>query len=148
MNKELTKKQKNLLSIIVLIAFLVFVQVGSSVVSPSSGLSMLFTVIEKGSIYALVAVALNLLNGFTGLFSLGQAGFMLIGGYTYAVLTIPAGMRLNVYQYFDGGWIKFSIPEVVGNALGGVMGQTGYAIGEFIGMLIPMILAEIGRAHV
>ena len=148
MNKELTKKQKNLLSIIVLIAFLVFVQVGSATVSPSSGLSMLFTVIEKGSIYALVAVALNLLNGFTGLFSLGQAGFMLIGGYTYAVLTIPAGMRLNVYQYFDGGWIKFSIPEVIGDALGGVMGQAGYAIGEFIGMLIPMILAGLLAAAV
>ena len=143
MNKELTSKQKNLLSILVIIAFLVFVQVGSSAVSPSSGISMLFTVIEKGSIYALVAVALNLLNGFTGLFSLGQAGFMLIGGYTYAVLTIPAAMRPNVYQYFDGGWIKFSIPEVIGNALGVVMGEAGYAIGEFIGILIPMLLAGI-----
>ena len=101
MNKELTKKQKNLLSIIVLIAFLVFVQVGSATVSPSSGLSMLFTVIEKGSIYALVAVALNLLNGFTGLFSLGQAGFMLLGAYTYAIFTIPTDARLSVYKYYN-----------------------------------------------
>ena len=38
---------------------------------------------------ALVAVSMNLLNGFTGLFSLGQAGFMLLGAYTYAILTIP-----------------------------------------------------------
>ena len=41
--------------------------------------SILFTVLKKGVIYALVAVSMNLLNGFTGLFSLGQAGFMLIG---------------------------------------------------------------------
>ena len=41
--------------------------------------SMLFTVLKKGATYALVAVSMNLLNGFTGLFSLGQAGFMLIG---------------------------------------------------------------------
>jgi branched-chain amino acid transport system permease protein len=34
-------------------------------------------VLRKGAIYALVAVSMNLLNGFTGLFSLGQAGFML-----------------------------------------------------------------------
>ena len=34
---------------------------------------------------------MNLLNGFTGLFSLGQAGFMLVGAYTYAVFTIPRG---------------------------------------------------------
>ena len=39
--------------------------------------SMLLTVLRKGAIYALVAVSMNLLNGFTGLFSLGQAGFML-----------------------------------------------------------------------
>ena len=50
---------------------------------------MLFTVLKKGAVYALVAVSLNLLNGFTGLFSLGQAGFMLLGAYTYAILTIP-----------------------------------------------------------
>ena len=31
--------------------------------------SMLFTVLKKGAIYALVAVSMNLLNGFTGLFS-------------------------------------------------------------------------------
>ena len=44
--------------------------------------SMLLTVLKKGAIYSLVAVSMNLLNGFTGLFSLGQAGFMLIGAYT------------------------------------------------------------------
>ena len=35
--------------------------------------SMLFTVLKKGAVYALVACSLNLLNGFAGLFSLGQA---------------------------------------------------------------------------
>ena len=43
---------------------------------------IIFTVLKKGAIYSLVAVSMNLLNGFTGLFSLGQAGFMLIGAYT------------------------------------------------------------------
>ena len=41
--------------------------------------SQLFTVLKKGAVYSLVAVSMNLLNGFTGLFSLGQAGFMLLG---------------------------------------------------------------------
>ena len=75
-------------------------------VMPSS--SMLFTVLKKGAIYALVAVSMNLLNGFTGLFSLGQAGFMLLGAYTYAILTIPVESRHSVYQYFDGGIIQFT----------------------------------------
>ena len=61
--------------------------------------SMLFTVLKKGATYALVAVSMNLLNGFTGLFSLGQAGFLLIGAYTYAIFTIPAASRSVVYQY-------------------------------------------------
>lgn len=143
MNNEMTKKQKNILSLAICVAFLVLVYVGDMVISPSSGLSMLFTVLEKGSIYALVAVSMNLLNGFTGLFSLGQAGFMLIGAYTYAVLSIPAASRDSVYQYFEGGLIKFSIPEVCSNALGSLMGDFGATVGEYIGMFIPMILAGI-----
>ena len=51
--------------------------------------SMLFIVLKKGATYALVAVSMNLLNGFTGLFSLGQAGFMLLGAYTYRYLYHP-----------------------------------------------------------
>lgn len=35
-----------------------------------------------------LAVSLNLINGFTGQFSLGHAGFMSIGAYTSAVLTL------------------------------------------------------------
>ena len=47
------------------------------------------SIIERSLIYAIVAVAMNLLTGFTGLFSLGQAGFMAIGAYTGAMFTIP-----------------------------------------------------------
>ncbi|MEG2144721.1 MAG: branched-chain amino acid ABC transporter permease, partial [Oscillospiraceae bacterium] len=63
--------------------------------------SILFPVLKKGAIYALAAVSMNLLNGFTGLFSLGQAGFMLIGAYTYGILTIPLAEKASVYQYYD-----------------------------------------------
>jgi len=67
------------------------------------GTSMLFTVLKKGAVYALVAVSMNLLNGFTGLFSLGQAGFMLVGAYTYAILTIPLEVKMgdSVYRYYE-----------------------------------------------
>lgn len=65
--------------------------------------SILFTVLKKGAIYSLVAVSMNLLNGFTGLFSLGQAGFMLIGAYTYAIFTMPVSIKITdqVYKYYD-----------------------------------------------
>src|SRR5262249_39975796 len=36
----------------------------------------------------ILAVSLNLINGHTGQFSLGHAGFMAVGGYTAAKLTL------------------------------------------------------------
>ena len=82
---------------------------------------MLFTVLKKGAIYALVAVSMNLLNGFTGLFSLGQAGFMLVGAYTYAVLTIPLKRHAAVYQYYNGGIVQFELPMLVALLLAGAL---------------------------
>ncbi|HWQ06770.1 MAG: branched-chain amino acid ABC transporter permease [Clostridiaceae bacterium] len=65
--------------------------------------NILFTVLKKGAIYSLVAVSMNLLNGFTGLFSLGQAGFMLIGAYTYSIFTMPVEIKITeqVYKYYQ-----------------------------------------------
>lgn len=112
-------KKKSLLSTIALIIGLFAFLFVLELVLPAS--SMLFVVLKKGAIFALVAVSMNLLNGFTGLFSLGQAGFMLVGAYTYAVFTIPVAQRLAVYQYFDGGIIKFTIPVVLALILAGVV---------------------------
>lgn len=36
----------------------------------------------------ILAVSLNLINGYTGQFSLGHAGFMAVGAYTSAVITV------------------------------------------------------------
>ncbi|MCQ2558868.1 MAG: branched-chain amino acid ABC transporter permease [Oscillospiraceae bacterium] len=104
------------------------------VVLPSYHIAI--TVIKKATVYALVAVSMNLLNGFTGLFSLGQAGFMLLGAYAYGVLTIPVAKRAIVYQYFDGGVIHFSLPEVFGSIF-------GTAVGSVIGMLIALLIGGI-----
>ena len=83
--------------------------------------SMLASVIQKASIYALLAVSLNLLNGFTGLFSLGQAGFMMLGAYTYAILTIPLDQHASVYQYFNGGVVNVCLPAFVGVIAAGIV---------------------------
>ncbi len=39
-----------------------------------------------------LAVSLNLINGYTGQFSLGHAGFMGVGAYVAAVLTTMSGL--------------------------------------------------------
>lgn len=62
---------------------------------------MLYTVLQKGMILAVVAVSMNLVTGFTGLFSLGQAGFMAIGAYVTAILLIPVNDMSEVY-YISG----------------------------------------------
>lgn len=66
-----------------------------------AGNGMLISILQKSAILALVAVSMNLLNGFTGLFSLGQAGFMSIGAYTTAILLIPVNSLEGVY-YMSG----------------------------------------------
>ena len=131
----LNSKTKSVLSVAVIAAFLILVYIGDMTISAGSSWKMLITVIEKGSIYALVAASMNLLNGFTGLFSLGQAGFMLIGAYTYAIFTIPAASHDTVYQYFEGGVIKWSIVEILESHLG--------VFGHYLGMLIPMLGAGL-----
>jgi branched-chain amino acid transport system permease protein len=42
----------------------------------------------------ILAVSLNLVNGYTGQFSLGHAGFMSVGAYLSAAITILVGPRL------------------------------------------------------
>lgn len=46
-----------------------------------------FSILMYAGINIVLAVSLNLVNGFTGQFSMGHAGFMSIGGYTAAFLT-------------------------------------------------------------
>ena len=122
------KKQTKVIWNVGLIAALLGLLFILEQVLPSS--SMLFMVLKKGAIYALVAVSMNLLNGFTGLFSLGQAGFMLLGAYTYAILTIPVESRASVYQYFDGGIIQFAIPVPLALIAGGLVAAVfAYLIG-------------------
>ncbi|GKX65953.1 branched-chain amino acid ABC transporter permease [Inconstantimicrobium mannanitabidum] len=45
------------------------------------------------AIYTILGLSLNLINGFTGLFSLGHAGFIAIGAYTTALLTMSTKVK-------------------------------------------------------
>lgn len=47
-------------------------------------------------IYIILTVSLNLINGFTGQFSIGHAGFMAVGAYVSAVLTVKMHMSFAV----------------------------------------------------
>ena len=137
--EELAKRQGMWLTIIALAVVYILLFALDNFIKPSKFTLMLIPVLRKGAIYSLLCVSMNLLNGFTGLFSLGQAGFMLIGAYAYSIFSIPAAQHASVYQYFDGGAIQFSIPEALGNVL-------GVNAGSFLGAIICIIIAGIAAA--
>ena len=120
MSNSLTKKKidsATILSAVIVLCLYVAVFIAEQFIPATS---MLFTVLKKGATYALVAVSMNLCNGFTGIFSLGQAGFMLIGAYVYGIFTIPLAARMDVYQYYNGGLVQFALPWFVAMILGGL----------------------------
>ena len=127
--KTLDRKANYILSAILAgIAILVLFYMDSNRATYSYPLAIL----QRSAIYAVVAVAMNLLTGFTGLFSLGQAGFMAIGAYTVAILTIPVELRPDVY-YINGiaePLAQASAPLWAALVLGGLLAAfMGFLIG-------------------
>lgn len=147
------KKQRRKLAVISLIAVLALlglvillenlnkITTVPPVLAPTS---QLFTVLKKAAVYSLVAVSMNLLNGFTGLFSLGQAGFMLLGAYTYAIFTVPADSRDQVYYLYEGAALKTSLQDIFGKLFG--TSGVGGAVSLVLGVLVAIILAGIVAA--
>ena len=78
-------------------------------------------VIDIG-INIILAVSLNLINGHTGQFSLGHAGFMAVGGYTAARLTLTLQPALPPWAQpllFTGGLVLGGLmAAVIGLAVG------------------------------
>ena len=135
MLKEKKSRRGTVIALVCMAALLALVIVLENTMKPTG---MLFTVLKKGAVYAVVASSMNLLNGFTGLFSLGQAGFMLLGAYTYAILTIPTADREAVYYLYNGSVINFSLPELLG----------GGAVGLVLGVLLALLLGGCTAALV
>lgn len=70
----------------------------------------------------MLAVSLNLINGFTGQFSIGHAGFMAIGGYSSAFFTYYFGANLVLsLSSFLFPWLAKSIIFVFALILGGAL---------------------------
>ncbi len=140
---EKRSRKGSVAAFVCVLAVLVLVIILENTLDPNKNI-IVFTALKKGAVYALVAASMNLLNGFTGLFSLGQAGFMLLGGYVYAILTIPVEARESVYYIFDGSAINFSITETLQNLFGG--SGVGGAIGLVLGVLIALPCAGLVAA--
>ncbi len=92
-----------------------------------------FQVLMLVGINIILAVSLNLVNGFTGQFSIGHAGFMAVGGYGSAMFTLGVGQKLATAM------IGMHVPEGIAQGivlllallLGGALAA---AFGWFVGL--------------
>jgi branched-chain amino acid transport system permease protein len=93
----------------------------------------LIFVLNLFAIYALVAIGLNLVMGYTGLVSAGHAGFLAIGAYSTALLSTVAG------------WMS---PLIILPAAGLLTGLIGFGLGIPIlrlkGFYIAMVTLAFG----
>jgi branched-chain amino acid transport system permease protein len=88
--------------------------------NPAFGLEYAFQNINHIGIAIILAVSLNLVNGLTGQFSIGHAGFMAVGGYVSAVL-IMRGPQDDPYRIF------FVLSVLAG---AGAAAVAGYLVGK------------------
>jgi branched-chain amino acid transport system permease protein len=86
-------KKENLCTAGLILAFFILVLIADNAFS-----SFVLRIFNLCAIYIVLALSLNLINGFTGLFSLGHAGFMAVGAYTSALFTMsPASKEMNFF---------------------------------------------------
>jgi branched-chain amino acid transport system permease protein len=87
----------------------------------------------------ILALSLNLIYGFTGLFSLGHAGFMAIGAYTCSLLILPAAHKQAMFILQAPMW-PFSVmhaPFLVAVVIAGL-------VAAFFGILIGLPVLRLG----
>lgn len=79
-----------------------------------------YQILQLACINGIVAMSLNLINGMTGQFSLGQAGFMSVGAYTSAMLTklVFAPIMTNTII----SYVLFFVAILLGAAVAALIG--------------------------
>lgn len=90
-------------------------------------------------IFAILALGLNVVVGFTGLLHLGIAAFMAIGAYAYAILTV------NIYPFQIGFW-PAALAAMVITAIAGILlgGPTLRLRGDYLA-IVTLGFGEIMR---
>jgi len=99
----LDTKFKKIAALVVMVALVMYL--------PKSGLlsPYLVRILTMISLYSMLSLSLNLLTGFTGLVSIGHAGFCAVGGYTSALM----------WQYLGLPWL---VTAICGMIMAGIVG--------------------------
>ncbi len=91
------------------------------------------------AINIILALSLNLIYGFTGLFSLGHAGFMAVGAYVSSLLILPAAQKETIFLLEPLVWplSVLQAPFFVAVLAGGVAAA-------LFGLLISLPVLRLG----
>ena len=89
-----------------------------------------FQVLMLIGINIVLAVSLNLVNGFTGQFSIGHAGFMAVGAYTSAMFTLKIGQPLAASWHFLPAPVAEGLVLLMALVAGGLLAAVaGWIVG-------------------
>ena len=81
-------------------------------------------------VFAILALGLNVVTGFTGLLHLGMAAFMAIGAYAFAILTC------DIYPFQVGFWAALVLTAGIGALAGFVLGAPTMALrGDYLAIV-------------
>jgi branched-chain amino acid transport system permease protein len=89
-----------------------------------------FQVLMLIGINIVLAVSLNLVNGFTGQFSIGHAGFMAVGAYASAMFTLKLGQPLAASWHFLPAPVAEGLVLLMALVAGGLLAAVaGWIVG-------------------
>ncbi len=119
-------KKNTIRAVVALTVGVAIIAIGDAFLGPFA-----VRILNLSAIYIILALSLNLLNGFTGLFSLGHAGFMAVGAYVSALLTMtPAQKSMNFFLTPIVPWLDtVQLPFIVALIIAGLCAA-------FVGLLI------------
>lgn len=154
-----------------LIAVVLVVLLAGSLLFPLFLQDVVYRVVMLSGIAIIMAVSLNLINGFTGQFSIGHAGFQAVGAYSAAALTVYGhntlfafipkngdfstmtvmGLKLPVYTLFSGApamLIAMLVGGLVSAAIGYLVGLPSLRLrGDYLA-IVTLGFGEIIRVAV
>jgi branched-chain amino acid transport system permease protein len=100
-----------------------------------SGSNFWQSIILNLGIYIILVVSLSLSNGFTGVFSLGHIGFMALGAYISAILTLPLDQKHNYLHDLPAWLATVHLDTMIGSF------PIGFLLATLIAALIVTALA-------
>lgn len=110
-------RDNNLFRLVVFVLIPLFIIIRSGMDSDSyyTGLVNLF------GINIILVASLNLVNGFSGMFSMGHAAFMAIGAYASALFTLAPEQKAVLMPALPGWLASASLPFPLALIVGGVL---------------------------